>query len=286
MSSPLSDGTVLWHQSIAGSVDLQSVIFSGVVYVNSYEGQNGPDHVYALRASNGSIIWRYTPNGYTYIASTTGADGTLYLSSQNGIFALQASSGHVLWHYATQGSDDDWPVVVNGVVYATTSVNGQSAELFALRANDGAILWHYLLGNGADSWAGWLTVGNGIVYASSYADTNGDMSDEAGDIYALQSSTGTAMWHDRIQASSSSALLAGGVIYLVGSYNNSTASVAYALRAGDGAYLWNYSMSGYVYDAPVQSGTTLYIAGVNGMVYALHTGNGAILWYYTTNVGM
>ncbi len=404
----ISDGTLLWRQSIAGSVDLQPVIFNGVVYVNSYEGQNGPDHVYALQASNGRIIWRYTPNGYTYIASTTGADDTLYLSSQNGIFALQASNGHVLWHYTTQGSGDDWPVVVNGVVYATTSVNGQSAALFALRADDGgllwryqegnsmttpvvangvvyvfsddgkltalqasegytlwqrtldanmaqslqlvdgvmymavsniteptatvpianpgqglaaigglfwnalqttrarlviplkqaqssvyairasdgAILWRYLLRNGVASWVGWLVVGNGIVYASDFADTTDGTGDGDSDIYALQSSTGAVTWHDRIQASSSDALLASGVIYLVGSYNNLSSSVTYALRAGDGAYLWNYSMSGYVYNAPVQSGTTLYIAGVNGMVYALHMGNGAIQWYYKTNVGI
>ncbi len=405
----LSDGTLLWHQSIAGSVDLQPVIFNGVVYVNSFEVQNGPDHVYALQASNGRIIWRYTPNDYTYISRTIGADGTLYLSSQSpqdGIFALRASDGHVLWHYATQGAGEDGPVMVNGVVYATTSSNDQSAALlalraddggllwryregnpittpvvahgvvyvfsddgklaalqasegytlwqrtldanmvqslqlvdgviymavsniteptatvpianpgqglaaiggllwnalqtararqaiplkqaissaYAIRASDGAILWRYLLYNGGASWVGWLTVGNGIVYASSYADTNDGTGD--GDIYALQSSTGTVTWHDRIQASSSNTLLASGVIYLVGSYNNSSSSVAYALRAGDGAYLWNYSMSGYVYNAPVQSGTTLYIAGVNGMVYALHTGNGAILWYYKTNVGI
>ncbi len=89
-----------------------------------------------------------------------------------------------------------------------------------------------------------------------------------------------------MQANSSDALLANGVIYLVGSYNNSSSSVTYALRAGDGAYLWNYSMSGYVYNAPVQTGTTLSIAGANGMVYALHTDNGAILWHYQTGVGI
>jgi outer membrane protein assembly factor BamB len=160
------------------------------------------------------------------------------------------------------------------------------SSVYAIRASDGAILWRYLLYNGGASWAGWLAVGNGIVYVSDFAVTNDGTGDGYSDIYALQSSTGEATWHDRIQANSSNALLANGVLYLVGSYNNSSSSVTCALRAGDGAYLWKYSMSGYVYNAPVQSGTTLYIAGANGIVYALHTDNGAILWHYQTDVGI
>ncbi len=407
----ISNGTLLWHQSIAGSVDLQPIISNGVVYVNSYEGQNGPDHVYALQASNGRIIWRYTLNGYAFISPTIGADGTLYLSShslQEGIFALRASNGHVLWHYTTQGVSEDWPVVVNGVVYVTTSSNDQSAALLALRADDGrllwryqegnsmttpviandvvylisddgkltalqasdghtlwhrildinmvqtlqlvdgviymaaskitestatsqiasprqalaatgeffwtmlpttrvqlaiplkealssvyavrasdgAILWHYLMRNGEASWVGWLAVDNGMVYVSSFAETSGTAGDENGDIYGLQRSNGAVIWHDSIQADSSNALLASGVIYLVGSYNNSSSGVVYALRAGDGAYLWNYSIDGFAYDAPLQSGANLYITVTNGIVYALHTDSGAILWHYQTNVGI
>lgn len=397
-----SDGKLLWHQAIAGSVDVQPVISNGVVYINSFEGSNGPDHVYALRASDGSVIWRYSPNGYTYISPTIGADGALYLASQDGIFALQASNGHLLWRYATSGGSDDNPVMVNGVVYATTSVNGQSAALYALRADDGgllwryregdsittpivkdgvvyvfsddgklaalqanegytlwqrtldinmvqtlqlvdgviymaaakitestatshiasprqglaaigglfwntsqktrtqlaiplkealasvyavrasdgAILWHYLLRNGEASWVGWLAADNGMVYVSSFADTSGTAGDEHGDIYGLQRNTGAVIWHDSIKADSSNALLASGVIYLVGSYNNSSSGVVYALRAGDGAYLWNYSIDGLAYDAPLQSGANLYITVTNGIVYALHMGNGAILWHY------
>lgn len=160
------------------------------------------------------------------------------------------------------------------------------SSVYAIRANDGAILWRYLLHNGKDSWTGWLAAANGIIYVSDSAATNDATGDGNGDIYALQSSNSKVIWHDRIQANSSDALLASGVIYLVGSYNNASSGVVYALRVGDGAYLWNYSIDGFVYNAPMQAGTNLYIAATNGIVYALHTDNGAILWHYQTDLGI
>src|SRR6266851_5656658 len=71
-------------------------------------------------------------NGVTYVGA---ADGV--------VSALRASDGTVLWHYTTQGSADEQPLVVNGVVYVSTDLDTGVGSVYALRANDGTLLWRY-----------------------------------------------------------------------------------------------------------------------------------------------
>jgi eukaryotic-like serine/threonine-protein kinase len=52
----------------------------------------------------------------------------------------------------------------------------------------------------------------------------------------------------------------------------------------DGSLLWNYPISGSIYNAPVLDGTTLYVGATNGMAYALQADNGTLLWHYLTQV--
>jgi outer membrane protein assembly factor BamB len=401
----MNDGTVLWHQKIDGSAYIQPFTLNDTVYVNSFAGQNGPDHVYALRASDGSILWSYTSNGYIYASPSSEDTGMIYIASPEGISALQANSGSILWHLATQGAGDNQPVIVDGVVYATSSViNGSSGTLDALRASDGKLLWQYQaetslsvllvsngvayinsghitlaalrasdghrlwqraidatfiqppqlvdgvlytagtkvteppaalntnplqgitalgsllwntfqaspakpaiphklgqsafyairasdgivlwstpMGSGSSTWASWFAVERGVVYGASITSTNSESN--AGDIYALQASNGTLIWHDELtQAQPYYTLLANGVIYLgtdVGSGN----SALYALRVGDGSMLWSYPAAGSPVTMVMRDGPMLYVGAANGMVYALQAGTGAIKWHYQTDVG-
>jgi hypothetical protein len=43
-----------------------------------------------------------------------------------------------------------------------------------------------------NSWANWFLVENGVVYASA---AKGEDTTGGGDIYALQSSNGSVLWH-------------------------------------------------------------------------------------------
>ncbi len=398
----ISNGALLWHHKIDGSVDVQPLVTNGVVYATSFVGQGGPAYVYALRASDGSSLWSYSSNSYSYLSLSTTDSSVAYIASQDGVSALNASNGTLLWHHATQGSAYWWPLEVNGIIYVGSSTNSwpsilyalrasdgtllwqytannfiatpvvangvvytasndgvlaalrasdghqlwkqaidtnvfQSPQLvngvlyttatkiieppaartanplqqttalgallwntlqnapaepkiphkqgvssvYAVRASDGTVLWHYTLGNGANSWTNWFSVDQGVVYASAF-NTAATGTDE-GYIYALQSTNGSLLWHDQLNATPYSALLANGNIYLsttIGSY----AGAAYAVRMSDGSLLWNYPISGSMYNAPVLDGTTLYVGATNGMAYALQADNGTLLWHYLTQV--
>ena len=85
---------------------------NGVVYVGSYD-----DNVYALNASTGALLWKYT-TGYDVESSPAVANGVVYVGSvDHKVYALDASTGTKLGSYRAGDSVDSSPVVVNGLVY-------------------------------------------------------------------------------------------------------------------------------------------------------------------------
>ena len=312
-----SNGAVLWHLTTKDNASGVPLEVNGVVYFSS-SIDNGQGTFYALRASDGSLIWQYKTASYTNIPLV--ANGVVYTNSDGGtLAALRASDGHQLWKRALDATFIQSPLLANGVLYITTTkiieppaarntspLQGMTdfgallwntlqnvpavhtmpqkegiSYVYAIRASDGAVLWHYAMNKGANSWASWFSVENGVVYASA-VDTGSASS--TGNIYALQSSNGSVIWQDKLNASPSNGLLANGVIYLSTS-SGSTDGTVYAVRAGDGSLLWNYPTSGSLFATPVLDGNAIYIGANNGLAYALRAGNGAPLWHYLTQVG-
>src|SRR6266404_4154592 len=50
-----SNGSLLWHTGIDGPVEELPVVVNGVIYVDSFVGQNGPAHLYAVRGQRGTL---------------------------------------------------------------------------------------------------------------------------------------------------------------------------------------------------------------------------------------
>ncbi len=312
-----NNGTMLWHFATKDSGSESPLEVNGVVYYSSFISY-GTGTFYALRASDGTPIWHYTGGSvFTPIV----ANGVVYIGPGSGmIAALNASNGHQIWKQTFDADLVQSPQLVNGVLYITTtkmllppSAHNVSplqattaigsllwntfqnvpavqtmpqkqglSSVYAIRASDGRILWHYTMNNGGNSWASWLSVENGVVYASANTDTSGIQG--LGDIYALQSSNGSVLWHDKLNRSPGTALLVNDTIYLSTSAGSSDGTV-YALRAQDGSLLWDYPIVGPVFNAPILDGTTVYVGATNGMIYALRADNGRIVWHYLIQVG-
>ena len=312
-----NNGTILWHFATKDSGSESPLEVKGVVYYSSFISY-GSGTFYALRASDGTPIWHYTgASVFTPIV----ANGVIYIGPGDGtIAALNASNGHQIWKQTFDANQVQSPHLVNSVLYLTTtkyllppSAHSASplqattaigsllwntfqnvpamqtipqkqglSSVYAIRASDGRILWHHTMNNGKNSWASWLSVENGVVYASANTDTTGAQG--LGDIYALQSSNGTVLWHDKLNRSPGTALLVNDTIYMSTSAGLSDGTV-YALRAHDGSLLWDYPILGPVFNPPILDGTTVYIGATDGMVYALRADNGRIVWHYLIQVG-
>jgi len=310
-------GTQLWqyNDNYVGLFSPQLV--NGVLYVTANDSQ--PGDVYALRASNGRLLWRYEASaslnsttvidGVAYVTSQDGMLTALRTTDGRQLWQRALGGGNLgaMWE----------PVQArNGVLYvAMTKMSAPTAgtsgtgllpqalaigsflwgnsqavpagqtiprkegvsTLYAIRASDGATLWHFTMNSGKNGMVGWLSVEAGVVYASVMDVSTPDTS--TGHLYALQSTTGSVLWHyDDKSASPAGAVLANGVIY-ASAYSQDRKDVVYALAARDGSLLWRRSMGLPVYNAPVLNGTTVYVGTADGSVYALRADNGAVKWH-------
>jgi outer membrane protein assembly factor BamB len=312
-----SSGTLLWQYSDNGIGLLSPQLVDGVVYVTANDEK--PGNVYALRASDGRLLWHYragaTPNGTTVldgVAYVTSQDGTLTaLNTSDGSqlwqralgggnigtmwLPIQAFNG-MLYVATTKMSEPTASTSGPGLIpqaLAIGSLFGGNVQavparqmvphkegvstLYAIQATDGSILWHFTMNNGKNGFVGWLAVDDGVIYASVMDASTPDTS--TGHIYALQSATGSLLWHyDDNKTSPSAGVLANGVIY-VSAYSVGGNGVVYGLRASDGSMLWRHGMGQDIYNAPVLDGPTVYVGTDDGSVYALRADNGAVKWH-------
>jgi outer membrane protein assembly factor BamB len=286
--------------------DVQSspAVVNGVVYFGSDD-----NNVYAVNATTGARLWRYTTGGYVN-SSPAVVNGVVYFGSgDNNVYALNASTGGLLWKQANGGSGAFSPAVANGVVYI-----GDGGSISALNAGTGALLWRYA---SIVSFVSFLSasppaVENGVVYFgtidgyvyalnastgaklwstiiadgvySSPAVANGVVfisgsSSVENTLHALNANTGAQLWSSKVGPNEGTVAVANGVVYVCSEFDG----MVYALNANTGTKLWSSATSGAVMSSPAVANGVVYIAGCCGNVYALNASTGAQLWSHAVD---
>lgn len=94
------DSKPLWQDETdvsSGSAQLAN----GVIYVTSGNSLQDQTTLYALRESDGSLLWNY-PIAATSTNAPILVGNILYVGAENGmVYALSAGNGKLLWHYQT-----------------------------------------------------------------------------------------------------------------------------------------------------------------------------------------
>ncbi len=269
------------------SITLQ-LVMNGVVYAVD------PDRMfYAIRASNGTLIWQsFNPdinrsissNGIMYTITSSGkisamriadnftlwshqlavpfalpltvADNHVYATDPNGtIYALDAARGSLLWQIQLKNVNVVQPVLASGGLVYISSVNG---TLYTLLANNGKLLWQRSLPIAAQT----LTTSTSFIYASD------------GNVTVLRSSNGSLLWHRHFASTPVQPLaMADGNIY-VASFDNSVS----AFKVSNGAFLWRHQLPALAYEPIVASDSIIYIHASDYSMYTLNAVNGAPLW--------
>jgi outer membrane protein assembly factor BamB len=271
-------GKILWqHSGLNGAVGdafNAPVVANGVVYVSGEAIQpGGQTGVYALRASDGSLLWSYPAVEINLIPISL-SDGVLIVSTggpqKEGILALRAGDGSLLWQHPfaqDQGSLTQRAVVAGGIVYFGLD-QGMQGTVYALRLSDGQALWNHQV-NGRPHIFGSTDT---AVYV---AEVPGE---QTGEIDALKVSDGSLLWQVQVTRLLVYPTLADGAVYV-----NELPSIA-AFDAGTGKLRWQITTH-----APA-TGSLAELAEAGGIVYLASNGiaafsasDGRPLWTHPAN---
>ncbi|MBE0430378.1 MAG: PQQ-binding-like beta-propeller repeat protein [Dehalococcoidia bacterium] len=181
ITAPSGGGLSCGPAAVSAAIYTTPIVEGDLVYVGTYTAQGG--RMYALRISDGQIIWEY-PRGGAYIGAIVGtpviAGESIYFSSSDGrVYALDRSSFTLDWS-SEQLADKLWtsPAVVGDTVYVSTL----DGHIHALSAETGEPLdWSFESQTG---FASAPVVYEDIIYVGSF-DNN---------LYAVRIGASEPLW--------------------------------------------------------------------------------------------
>jgi outer membrane protein assembly factor BamB len=240
----VSDGKVLWQYRLSNQNEFPNapLVVQGIVYFSSYIqlNQSIDARVYALKATDGSLIW-YRSLGQRMISSLKTDGSTLYVFVDGSIEALQAHSGNIIWRSSLplssqlEMSNTTIGAMFNGIIY----IAGGDGTIYALRTADGTLLWHYQTSPGTQ-FGLFITQGNTLYVGILAISTPNPHSIRSSFLLALRTNNGHLRWQTHLSMQEILNPVAGqGVIYVVYGTGNNGQQVLSALLAINGTTLWN-----------------------------------------------
>jgi outer membrane protein assembly factor BamB len=233
------------------------------------------------RADTGAPVQQYLKDlGNVQIYQPRLVDGILYMAVRTAVspgigkfvkmvmYALRPSDGAVLWKWDNCGESVNMsaPTIINRVAYFVCEAAPTLYKLYALQARTGTLIWVDTLSDAAgfdppgDQQAVYVVLHNQLLAESA--------------------DTGKLLWKRSLGDSGdyiNQATLDNGILYIT------KQKAFYALRASDGARLWEYQFVGdYSYLQTVVAQNVVYLIA-NGQsaatsIYTLDGTTGALRW--------
>lgn len=247
---------------------------------------NGLGDVAALKAADGSVVWRKRPGGPLRGAPSFGNGNVYAMSSDNQIFALKASDGSVEWTEAgatelTGVFGVAAPAIAQGTVVAGFS----SGELNAYRYENGRVLW-------ADA----LTRTSISTSVSALSDIDASPVIDRGRVFAvgkggrmvsLELVTGQRLWEINV-GGISTPWVAGEWVFVV-----TDDARLLCIARGSGKVRWATQLPRYrsepkkkdpiSWSGPILAGDRLIVASSRGQMVSVAPADGAV--QSTTKIG-
>jgi outer membrane protein assembly factor BamB len=235
-----------------------------------------------IGAQNNTLKWLFETKGAVESSAAIGADGTIYIGSNDqNVYAINPN-GSLRWKFKTGGEICSSPAIsVGGTIY----VGSYDGRIYALDPldPDGNPKWTFPPATGGATEDG-QSIDIDDVFSSPAIGDDGTIyiGSESGGIYALDPN-GSMKWNFQAEgeAYSSPAISADGSTIYVGS----TGGTLYALKSGSGfspdtRVKWRVQVAGGFYSSPaLGTDGTIYVGSSNDNIYALDP-NGSRKWSY------
>ena len=249
-------GTALWTFSGADGFFIgKAAEQDGIVYAPSNDGK-----LYALD-ENGELIWTFQTGHYIW-AQPVIKDDTIYVGSMDHFVYAISKDGEERWSVEMNGAIPSTPEISEdgGSLYVTSLGN----EMVALDTSDGSVEWTF---ESSESIWGDVVLFDKILY----------LADSAGNIHAIDSTNGEEQWQKKVSSS-----VIGGLTKLDDGLVLATKEGLIKTYDFDGDSLWEATLVGETYQAPVTNGEILIVGTIEGenLLYGFDI-NGVQLWSTT-----
>lgn len=219
-----------------------------------------------LDARTGAEAWRFTTQAHSLSAAVVVDDMLYFTSSANHLHAVEAETGAPRWTVDHAPWGAAQPAVAAGIL----CVGGRGNTIMGYDISDGAKRWQFSAGGWFDTPA---QIANGSVYV-----LNGD-----GTLYALEVETGDLRWSlrgERGKGLTAPPAVTDAHVFVPSRVyrNDEPAYAILALRAHDGAEVWRRHTHRHILTPPVVADNILFFSSNDKVVYAVYTSDGAVLW--------
>jgi outer membrane protein assembly factor BamB len=249
-------GLPVWTFSEAnGFIIGQANEEDGIVYVPSNDG-----NLYAVD-DQGALQWVFETGHFLWSQPQIGTNAIYQGSMDNFVYAI-SKEGDEIWSTELSGAVVGSPVLSeDGSRLYVGSIGG---EMVAINTTDGGIIWSF---DSGDSIWGKPVLADDTLYCAN----------SSGDLYALDRNNGEVQWQQNIQGS-----VIGGLTALPDGIALVTEEGLIRVLAFDGSPLWQASLSGNVFQAPVVNDQYLMVAAIeaDNLVYAFNL-TGTPVWSVT-----
>ena len=244
-------GSEVWAYSDSQGFYLgQAAIYNGVVYAPNNDGI-----LYALDADNGSLIWTFETGHYLWSQPVI-ANDTIYVGSMDHSVYAISLDGDKVWSYELSGAVSGAPIMSEdgSMVFAGSLGN----QMVALDATTGDLVWSF---DTAKSVWGTSVVADGKLV----------FTDTAGNIYIVSAEDGVGIWQTEIAGE-----IVGGATSIGDGFVVATQDGQIKAYDFDGGALWQDTIDGEVYQAPV--------ANSDFLVTGMYKGDNLVVGYNLAGV--
>src|SRR6266699_3676372 len=106
------NGTEIWHHNTGGAVFASPQVASSVVYVGISGGRTSNNSIMALNTKDGSMRWQHTITNYAGANIVVNNNVIYVGSSDSVVYALKATNGSQVWKYQDSAPFTNAPLTV------------------------------------------------------------------------------------------------------------------------------------------------------------------------------
>lgn len=249
-------GTAIWtYTGAEGFFIGKAAEKDGIVYAPSNDG-----NLYALDEV-GELVWTFETDHYIW-AQPVIHDGSIYVGSMDHFVYALSLDGEERWSVEMKGAIPSTPVISEDG--RTLFVNSLGNEVVALDTSNGEERWSF---ESKESIWGQAALIDGTLY----------LADSAGNVHALDPTDGEERWQKKVTSS-----VIGGLTAMDDGFVLATKEGLLKAFDFDGNSLWEATLVGETYQAPVTNGQILVAGTIEGenLVYGFDIA-GVQLWSTT-----